>query len=188
MEITATAIPEVKLLVPARHADARGFLSETWSRRGLAELGLDLDFVQDNHALSAAAGTVRGLHFQIPPAAQGKLVRVTRGAIFDVAVDIRRGSPTYGRHVGATLSAAAWNQIYVPPGFAHGYCTLQPETEIIYKVTAGYAPEHERGLLWNDPDLAIDWPLDEDDVLISDRDRAYPTLAQAPAYFDWTPS
>jgi len=178
VKVTDTAIPEVKLLVPERHRDARGFLSETYSRRALAATGLRLDFVQENQVLSRERGVLRGLHFQRPPHAQDKLIRVVRGAIFDVAVDIRRGSPTYGRHVAATLSAEAWNQIYIPGGFAHGYCSLEPDTEVLYKVTAFYAPDHESGLLWKDPALGIPWPIDPAEVLVTERDRGLPTLAE----------
>ena len=177
------AIPEVRIIRPRRHGDARGFFSETWSRQALAEAGIGLDFVQDNHAFSAEAGTVRGLHFQIPPYAQAKLVRVVRGAILDVAVDIRAGSPTYGRHVAAVISAAEWNQILVPVGFAHGLATLEPGTEVLYKVSAPYSPAHDKGLLWNDPALGIDWPVGEAEAIVSDKDRRQPQLADLPDWF-----
>ncbi|WP_029008242.1 dTDP-4-dehydrorhamnose 3,5-epimerase [Azospirillum halopraeferens] len=177
MDIQRLAIPEIAILKPARFGDSRGFFSETYNKQRLAELGIDLDFVQDNHAYSAEKGTIRGLHFQTHPFAQDKLVRVVRGAILDVAVDIRLGSPTYGQHVAAEISAGAWNQILVPVGFAHGYCTLTPDTEIIYKVTNYYAPAHDRGILWNDPALGIPWPVDEGDAILSDKDRRLPTLA-----------
>src|SRR5690606_10089998 len=150
-----TTIPEVKLIVPARHGDTRGFLSETYNKRVLAAAGITVDFLQDNHSLSADSGTVRGLHFQIPPFAQTKLVRVVRGAIYDVAVDLRAGSPTFGRHVAVVLSAEDWNQLLIPAGFAHGFCTLTAEAEVLYKVDQYYSLDHDRGLLWNDPDLAI---------------------------------
>ncbi len=177
MDISPTDIPDVLLLCPPRHGDARGFFSETWSREAFRQAGIDLDFVQDNHARSAAAGTLRGLHFQMPPASQAKLVSCPRGAIFDVAVDLRRGSPSFGRHVGAVISAEAWNQLLVPIGFAHGYVTLEPETVVTYKVTARYAPELEQGLRWNDPALGIAWPLPADRITLSARDRAHPPLA-----------
>jgi dTDP-4-dehydrorhamnose 3,5-epimerase len=167
----------VLILRPKRHGDARGFFSETWNRVAFADAGLDLDFVQDNHAYSADAGTLRGLHFQIPPSAQAKLVSCPQGAIYDVAVDLRRASPSFGRHVGVVVSAAAWNQILVPIGFAHGYCTLEPDTVVVYKVTAPYAPERERGLRWDDPALGIDWPLEAGRAILSERDRKWPLLA-----------
>lgn len=183
MEIRPLAIAEIKLVIPKIHRDARGFLSETYSRRDLALAGIATEFVQDNHVLSLTAGTLRGLHFQVPPRAQGKLVRVTRGAVFDVAVDIRRGSPTFGQHVSATLSAENWTQIWVPPGFAHGYCTLEPATEVIYKVTDYYAPDCDRGLRWDDASLGIRWPIDRANVTVSDKDRRQPSLLEmAPAF------
>ena len=177
MRVEALNIPAVKMLAPGKHGDDRGFFSETYNKKALAASGIRLEFVQDNHSFSAAKGTVRGLHFQTPPYAQDKLVRVTRGAIFDVAVDLRRSSPTYGRHVSATLSAAAWDQILVPIGFAHGLMTLEPNTEVIYKVSDYFAPEHDHGLLWNDPALGIEWPLAEHEAILSDKDRAQPRFA-----------
>jgi dTDP-4-dehydrorhamnose 3,5-epimerase len=183
LQVTALCIPDVKLVVPQIHRDERGFFSETYSRRGLEAAGIAADFVQDNHSLSAALGTLRGLHFQVPPRAQGKLLRVARGSIFDVAVDIRVGSPTYGHHVSAVLSAENWKQIWIPAGFAHGYCTLERDTEVIYKVTDYYAPECDRGLRWDDPDLGIEWPVDPDHVTLSDRDRRHPALKEmTPAF------
>lgn len=184
MRIEDTAIAAVKLLTPKKHGDRRGFFSETYNKRALAEAGAAVDFVQDNHSLSADAGTVRGLHFQAPPFAQTKLVRVVRGAVFDVAVDIRRGSPTFGRHASAVLSAEAWNQILVPAGFAHGFMTIEPDTEVIYKVDACYAPSHDFGILWNDPALGIAWPLPEARAILSDKDRAQPRLAEIESPFD----
>ena len=177
MRVEALNIPAVKILAPGKHGDDRGFFSETYNKKALAAASVRLEFVQDNHSFSAAKGTVRGLHFQTPPYAQDKLVRVTRGAIFDVAVDLRQSSPTYGRHVSATLSAAAWNQILVPIGFAHGLMTLEPNTEVIYKVSDYFAPEHDHGLLWNDPALGIEWPLAEHEAILSDKDRAQPRFA-----------
>ena len=165
--ITATSLPEVRLVLPDRFGDDRGFFSETYSRRAFAAAGIADEFVQDNHSVSLQKGVVRGLHFQVPPHAQAKLVRVTRGSIFDVAVDIRLGSPTYGRHVGAVLSAAKWQQIWIPEGFAHGFCTLEPDTEVLYKVTDYYAPECDRGLNWDDPALAIAWPVAPHEVVLS---------------------
>jgi dTDP-4-dehydrorhamnose 3,5-epimerase len=178
MDIRDTAIPAVKLLTPRRFPDQRGWFGETYNRSAFAAAGIDLDFVQDNQSYSAQAGTVRGLHFQRPPFAQDKLVRVLRGAIFDVAVDLRRDSPSYGRHVAVELSAASGQQLLVPAGFAHGFCTLEPDTEVAYKVTAHYAPDHDGGLLWNDPDLAIFWPVGLDAALLSEKDRVLPRLAE----------
>lgn len=179
--ITSLSIPDVKVIVPDRFGDDRGFFSETYSRRVMADAGIEEEFVQDNHSLSAVVGTVRGLHYQLPPFAQAKLVRVIRGAVVDVAVDIRRGSPTFGQHVAVTLSAAAWNQIYVPAGFAHGFCTLEPDTEVVYKVTAYYSRVHDRGISWNDPQLGIAWPVESATAQLSDKDRNQPRLADVVA-------
>ena len=184
MYLQPLTIPDVKVLIPEKHGDHRGFFSETYSRRALAQAGIDTEFVQDNHSLSARTGTVRGLHFQAPPRAQDKLVRVVRGSIFDVAVDLRRSSPTYGRHVSVVLSADAWNEILVPVGFAHGLMTLEPETEVIYKVSDYYAPDHDKGLLWNDPSLGIPWPLPEQDAVVSDKDREQPGFAELVTPFE----
>ncbi|MDA7455180.1 dTDP-4-dehydrorhamnose 3,5-epimerase [Planktomarina temperata] len=159
---------------PFRFRDSRGFFGETYSRRRHAEMGIDVDFVQDNHSLSRAVGTLRGLHFQAPPAAQGKLVRCGRGAIFDVAVDIRRGSPTYGQWEGYELTAENGHQLYVPVGFAHGFVTLEPDSEIVYKCTDYYAPETEGAVRWDS--CGIDWPLSVDPIL-SDKDATAPALA-----------
>jgi len=184
MEVVALAIPDVKLLRPSRHVDARGFFSETYSRRHFQNLGFDVEFLQDNHSRSRTANVVRGLHFQLPPFAQDKLLRVLRGAVFDVAVDLRHGSPTFGRHVSVVLSEDDWSQIFVPAGFAHGFCTLMPDTEIFYKVTNYYSAKHDRGLLWNDPDLAIDWPVGPEEACLSDRDQRHPRLRELPVYFE----
>ena len=173
--ITPLAIADVLLITPKRHGDARGWFAETWSEKLMAEAGLADRFVQDNQAFNARAGTLRGLHFQKPPHAQGKLVRVLKGAIYDVAVDIRPGSATFGRWVGATLTAAGGEQLFVPRGFAHGYCTTEADTELFYKVDGQYAPELEGGVAWDDPDLAIDWPLSGAPVL-SDKDQKLPRL------------
>lgn len=179
MNIVPLAIADVKLLTPKVHRDERGFFSETWNERALAAAGIEARFVQDNHVLSVEKGTLRGLHFQLAPHAQDKLIRVTRGAILDVAVDLRRASPTFGKHVSAVLSAEGWQQIWVPKGFAHGYVTLKPDTEVIYKVTDYYAPAHDRGIRWNDPDLGIDWGVSKSEVLLSPKDRALPGLAES---------
>lgn len=183
MDVVSLDIPDVKIIRPKKFGDHRGFFSETYTKKTFEAAGLHYDFVQDNHSLSAEVGTVRGLHFQLPPFAQDKLVRVVRGAILDVAVDIRKGSPTFGRHVSAVISAAEWNQILVPIGFAHGFCTLEPDTEVIYKVTNYYSPEHDRGLLWNDPELGIDWPVSADKAHLSAKDHKHPTFAQLGDWF-----
>lgn len=173
--ITPLALPGVLLITPKRHGDARGWFSETWSRAAMAKAGADLDFVQDNQAFSAQRGTMRGLHFQRAPFAQAKLVRVLKGAILDVAVDVRLGSATYGRYVSAELTAEGGEQLFVPRGFAHGYCTLTDDCELFYKVDGLYAPQTEGGVAWDDPDLGILWPLDGDPVL-SDKDKVLPKL------------
>lgn len=178
MEIRELSISDVKVLIPKKFGDERGFFSEVYRRGSLAAAGIEIEFVQDNHSSSEKRGTVRGLHFQIPPHAQDKLVRVVRGSVFDVAVDLRRSSPTYGRHVSTVLSAEAWNQILVPVGFAHGFMTLEPGTEVVYKVSDYYAPDHDRGLLWNDPSLGIQWPVPERDAVLSDKDRRHPKLVE----------
>ncbi len=176
MQFEDTEIPDVKIVTPKKHGDARGFFSEVYKQSDWRAAGLDLAFVQDNHSYSAPAGTLRGLHFQIDPAAQDKLIRVVRGRILDVAVDIRRSSPTFGRHVAVDLSAQNWRQLLVPVGFAHGFVTLEPDTEVLYKVTSLYSPAHDRGLAWDDPDLAINWRVPADGLLLSERDRQWPRL------------
>lgn len=183
MQVEALEIPDVKLITPKRFGDERGFFSESYNRDALAKAGIDETFVQDNHSLSRPAGVVRGLHFQTPPFAQGKLVRVVRGAIYDVAVDIRQGSPTFGRHVGAVLSAENWQQLWIPVGFAHGFCTMEPDSEVIYKTTALYAPDCDRGIQWNDPALGIPWPVAAGAAILSDKDQKTRPLSEHPAYF-----
>lgn len=183
MDIVETAIADVKILRPRKHGDHRGFFAEVYNRKRLQELGLQLDFIQDNQSLSAQAGTLRGLHFQSPPHAQSKLVRVLRGAILDVAVDLRRGSPTYMQHVAVELSADGFEQLFVPKGFAHAFLTLTTETEVFYKVDAYYAPDHDHGVIWNDPDLAIDWPIAAADIVLSAKDAAHPRLRDLPNFF-----
>jgi dTDP-4-dehydrorhamnose 3,5-epimerase len=183
MELIDLAIDGVKLVKPRRILDSRGYFVETWNRRAFREAGIDVDFTQDNASFSAKRGTVRGLHFQNPPMAQSKLVRVLKGAILDVAVDLRRASPTFGRHAAATLSAAAGDQLYIPTGFAHGFCTLEADTEVAYKISGLYSPEHDNGIAWNDPDLGIDWPLAGIDPTLSDKDRKLPRLAEAGSPF-----
>lgn len=173
------ALP-VTLITPKRFGDDRGWFSETWHRQRLADQGIATDFVQDNHSLSRPVGTLRGLHFQTPPHAQAKLVRCVAGAIWDVAVDVRAGSPTYGRWVAATLSAENGQQLFIPAGFAHGFVTLEPDSEVIYKVDDYYAPDCDGGIAWDDPDIALPWPLPEGGPVLSPKDRALPRLA------DWT--
>lgn len=187
MKITELAIPDVKLVTLRRYGDDRGFFSETYNARAMAELGIDLPFVQDNHSLSRHKHTVRGLHLQLAPKAQGKLVRVPRGRVLDVAVDVRHGSPTFGKHVAAELSSDDWNAMYVPPGFAHGFCTLEADTEVLYKVTAYYSPEHERGILWHDPALGIAWPARPEAAQTSAKDCTYPLFAECPTFFTFGP-
>lgn len=179
------AIPTVVLIRPKKFGDARGYFMETWSQEAFAAAGIDAVFVQDNQSLSAARGVVRGLHFQGPPAPQAKLVRVLKGAIFDVAVDIRVGSPSYGRWCAATLTAEGAEQLFVPRGFAHGFCTLEPGTEVTYKVDGPYAPETEGGLNWNDPELAIDWPVSAAEAQLSGKDAVLPGFAGFASPFRW---
>lgn len=175
-EAFALSLPGPLLVVPRRFRDARGWLIETWSERDFRALGVAERFVQDNHSRSEAAGTVRGLHFQVPPRAQAKLVRVLRGAVLDVAVDLRPGSPARGRHVAVALSASDARQLYIPAGFAHGFCTLEPGTEIAYKCSDYYDAGLERGLAWDDPDLGLPWPVDPGRAVLSDKDRRQPRL------------
>jgi dTDP-4-dehydrorhamnose 3,5-epimerase len=171
------------LIVPVRHCDARGFFSETYNRTAFHDIGIACDFVQDNQSFSRARGTIRGLHFQIPPFAQAKLIRVLRGAICDVAVDIRRSASTYGRSFATTLSAENGAQLFIPAGFAHGFCTLEPDTDVLYKVDAPHSREHERGLRWDDPMLGIDWPVLESEATILERDRLHPNLHDLPEFY-----
>lgn len=178
-------LPDVKLVETSRFEDARGFFAETYSRRTFFEAGIDASFVQDNCSFSVSPGTLRGLHFQIPPRAQDKLVRVLRGSILDVVVDIRHGSPTFGQHASVTLSAGQGKQLFIPAGFAHGLMTLEPGTEVFYKVSDFYSPEHDAGLLWNDPALGIDWQLGTAEVMLSEKDRRHPVLAELPRYFEY---
>ena len=170
------AIPDVIFVRVRKFADSRGHFLETFRKSDFAEMGIDCEFVQDNQAFSAQAGTVRGLHFQVPPHAQAKLVRVLRGAVYDAAVDLRRGSSTYGKWCGARLTAEGGEQIFVPRGFAHGYCTLEPDTIVAYKVDGYYAPQAEAGLIWNDPAIGIDWSFPPERVLVSDKDAKLASL------------
>jgi dTDP-4-dehydrorhamnose 3,5-epimerase len=176
LDIRALAIPAVKLITPRRFGDARGWFAETWNRTALRAAGIEADFCQDNESLSGPVGTARGLHFQKPPHAQAKLVSVLRGRIFDVAVDLRKASPTYGRHVSVELDAETGVQIFVPRGFAHGFCTLAADTRVFYKVDAHYAPESDAGILWADEALSIAWPVSRDRALLSPKDAALPRL------------
>lgn len=187
MEIIPTPISAVKLLRPKRFGDHRGYFAEVYSLPKLIEAGIDLAFVQDNESLSAEIGTVRGLHFQSPPHAQDKLVRCVQGALLDVAVDIRKGSPTFGQHVSAVLSADNGDQLLVPQGFAHGFATLVPDTMVMYKVTDVYAPQCDAGLLWKDPALGIDWRTVEHAAVLSDKDVKLPTLAELESPFVYDP-
>jgi dTDP-4-dehydrorhamnose 3,5-epimerase len=183
MEVATLAIPDIKVIRTKKFEDPRGFFSETYNKRTFADLGITLDFVQDNHSCSSTPGTIRGLHYQAHPFAQDKLVRVVRGSILDVAVDIRRSSPTFGKWVAAEVSAARWNQILIPVGFAHGICTLEANTELIYKVTNYYSPQHDFGIRWDDPDLKIEWPFPNDHVVLSDKDAKQPLFRDVVNWF-----
>lgn len=184
--VEATAISDVKIITPKKFGDHRGFFSEVYNRKAFAEAGIALEFIQDNHSLSAQVGTLRGLHFQSPPFAQDKLVRVTRGRILDVAVDLRKSSPTYGQHVAVELSAENWRQLLIPIGFAHGFVTLEPDTEVIYKVTNYYSAANDLGLAWDDPDVGIAWPVPPGGVTLSDKDTKHPRLRDLPVIFPET--
>jgi dTDP-4-dehydrorhamnose 3,5-epimerase len=179
VEVREFELAGVREITPRRIRDHRGFFSETYSAPGLAAAGIDLLFIQDNHSLSRKAGVLRGLHYQLPPFAQDKLIRVVHGAILDVAVDIRKSSPTFGSWLGLEVSAEKWNQVLVPKGFAHGFVTLVPDTEVVYKVTERYAPEHERSIRFDDPAIGIDWRVLVAEVTLSDKDRNAPLLADA---------
>ncbi|MFG1342076.1 dTDP-4-dehydrorhamnose 3,5-epimerase [Xanthobacter autotrophicus] len=185
MKLTKLAIPEIVKITPARFGDARGYFSELFKDQWFRENVSNVTFVQDNQSLSSAVGTVRGLHFQLDPFAQGKLVRCLAGAIFDVAVDIRVGSPTYGQWVGAELTPENGDQLWIPAGFAHGFATLLPDTVILYKVTAPYSAANDRGLLWNDLDIGIEWPIETGQAMLSDKDKVQPRLADLPPSFSY---
>ena len=174
MKIKRASIPDVLVIKPEKYGDHRGFFSETYNKKLLENAGLAVEFVQDNQSLSAKAGTLRGLHFQAPPFAQDKLVRVINGAIIDVALDIRRNSPTYGQHISEIISANNWKQIFIPKGFAHGFLTTEPDTEVIYKVSNFYAPDCDFGINWNDKNLGINWGIDQEKVTISEKDVVQP--------------
>ena len=186
MRIEPQAIPEVLAITPKRIGDARGYFSEIYRKDVFERHCPGIDFVQDNQSLSADAGTLRGLHFQTAPFAQAKLVRVLSGAILDVAVDIRRGSPTYGRHVALRLDAEAGTQLFIPAGFAHGFCTLEPATLVHYKVNSYYSAANDKGLAFDDPALAVPWPVAPGKAVLSAKDRTHPRLADFPAYFSYS--
>ena len=184
LDVSPLSIPAVKLIRTTRFSDQRGYFAETYVHRDFAAAGLINDFIQDNQSASIAKGTVRGLHFQTSPFAQAKLIRVLRGKILDVAVDLRRSSSSYGKHIAVELDAKAGDQLLVPAGFAHGFCTLEDHTEVFYKVDAVYSPAHDCGVNWADPALAIHWPVMERQAILSDKDRTWPPLNALPAYFE----
>ncbi|TDB55448.1 dTDP-4-dehydrorhamnose 3,5-epimerase [Bacillus sp. CBEL-1] len=183
MKIIKTKFDDAVVIEPKVFGDHRGFFTESYNKTLFVQHGIDMDFIQDNHSLSQQSGTLRGMHYQLAPKAQTKLVRVTRGAIYDVIIDIRKGSPTYGQWQGFILSADNKRQLLVPKGFAHGFCTLVENTEVQYKVDELYSPEHDRGIAWNDPVLKIDWPVNE--PVLSEKDTKHPTLAEADNNFEW---
>lgn len=178
-------LPDAMIVQPKQFGDHRGFFSEVFNARAWRDAGIDADFVQDNHSLSVERGVIRGMHFQIPPSTQGKLVRVVRGAIIDVIVDIRKGSPTYGEHSAVELSAENWRQLWVPVGFAHGFCTLTENCEVLYKVDGYYDRDCDKGLAFDDPALGIEWPVAAADAILSDKDRHQPRLSELPEYFTY---
>jgi len=182
MQVRPLGLEGVFEIIPRKFGDDRGFFSEIYNRKSLAEAGIDLDFVQDNHSYSSTKGVVRGLHYQLPPFQQEKLVRVTRGAILDVTLDIRKSSPTFGKWISLEVSAEKWNQILVPKGFAHGFITLTDDTEVIYKVTDYYAPEYDRSIRFDDPAIGIQWPIPASGVQLSDKDEKAPLLAHADVF------
>lgn len=182
-EVTALAIPEIIHLKMKPFADSRGYFSEMYNRRALKESGIDIHFVQDNQSFSRLPGTVRGLHYQAEPFAQAKLIRVLRGSILDVVLDVRRSSPSFGKHVAIELRADTFEQLFVPAGFAHGFCTLEPGTEVLYKVSNYYSPQHDFGVLWDDPALGIKWPVAAEVAVVSKRDSEHPRLSDLENYF-----
>jgi dTDP-4-dehydrorhamnose 3,5-epimerase len=184
IELWSLEIADIKVVRTRKIADDRGFFSETYSEKDFAAAGIAVRFVQDNHFKSSRAGTIRGLHFQREPFAQDKLVRVLRGRAFDVAVDLRKSSRTFGKWVGIELSSDDWKQVFIPKGFAHGVCALEPDTAVAYKVSNPHAQEHDLGVVWNDPDLAIDWPIGRNDAILSERDRTLPRLRDIADLFD----
>lgn len=178
-------IPDLKLFTPKKFYDERGFFSETYNRSLFEQNGSKIQFVQDNHSLSLEKWTIRGFHYQIPPYAQDKLVRVISGAILDIAIDIRKGSPTFGKHVEVELNASSWNQFLVPIGFAHGFVTLKKNTEVLYKVSNFYSPNHDRGINWQDQSLDIQWPMKIDEALVSEKDKKLPRLHEIVSPFSF---
>ena len=184
MKVEPAEIPAIMIVTPKKFGDGRGFFSEVYSRTAWESCGLDFLFVQDNHSLSTKIGTLRGFHFQTAPFAQAKLVRVTRGRILDVAIDIRRSSPTFGNYVAIELTAENWRQLLIPIGFAHAFMTLEADVEVLYKTTAPYSPAHDRGIAWDDPAIGVDWPLPPDGPTLSDKDRRWPRLKDAPDLFE----
>jgi dTDP-4-dehydrorhamnose 3,5-epimerase len=185
MEVKTTRLQGVLILKPRRFVDERGFFAESYAERPFRAAGIAARFVQDNQSFSRHQGTIRGLHFQLPPAAQAKLVQVIRGCVYDVAVDLRLGSPTYGQWIGERLSAKGGEQIYLPQGFAHGFCTLEPDTEVTYKVDSYYAPAYDSGIIWNDPTLNIPWPVAAAAAVLSEKDRRLGTFAQFESPFQY---
>ena len=183
LDVRPTCLPDVLEIRSPKHGDERGFFSEVWNAEMWRAAAIELEFVQDNHSLSRDVGVLRGLHFQLDPFAQAKLVRVTRGKVFDVAVDLRRGSPTFRKWVGVTLSPAEWNQLLIPVGFAHGFVTLEPDTEVQYKVTAAYSPEHDRSVRFDDPQIGVEWPFAAEAMILSLKDRTAPLLADHETIF-----
>jgi dTDP-4-dehydrorhamnose 3,5-epimerase len=184
LNVELLSLPDVKLLRSTRISDFRGYFAETYVRRDFAAAGIEHEFIQDNESMSRAAGTVRGLHFQVPPFTQAKLVRVLRGRILDVAVDLRRSSPTYGKHLAIELSEATGDQLLVPAGFAHGFCTLEPDSVVFYKVDNVYSADHDRGVHWADASLGIKWPIAAAEAILSERDLGLPDFRDLPTYFD----
>jgi dTDP-4-dehydrorhamnose 3,5-epimerase len=182
IEIISHSLNGVLEIRPVKHLDERGFFSETYNSKELARSGIKLEFLQDNHSYSSSRGVLRGLHYQLSPRAQSKLVRVTRGSVFDVAIDIRKGSGSFGKWVGIELSSAKWNQLLVPAGFAHGFVTLEPDTEVSYKVTDYYSREHDRTIRFDDPEIGIKWPIDISSIQLSEKDAAAPLLADAEVF------
>lgn len=183
LEVRPLDLEGVLEIRPPRFEDERGFFSEVWHQERWREAGVPASFVQENHSVSRQAGVLRGLHYQAPPAVQAKLVRVTKGSIFDVAVDIRRGSPSYGCWVSVILSDERWNQLFIPEGFAHGFLTLEPDTEVQYKVTAPYSPKHDRAIRFDDPQIAIEWPIPARSIILSEKDQTAPFLADTDTGF-----
>jgi dTDP-4-dehydrorhamnose 3,5-epimerase len=188
LEVRSLEIPEIKVLRADRRVDGRGYVVSTYSRQGLEDTGVTFEIEHENHCWSARAGTIRGFHYQLPPFGQPKLIRVTRGRIFDVNVDLRRGSPTFGRHVSVELDPEGWSQILVPEGFAHCYCTLTDDVEVIFKLGQAYAPSYARGLRWNDPDLGVEWPIGANEAIVLPRDLDRPRFRDLTELFPYAPA